>query len=298
MPTLRQVQYFLTVAELGGFTQAAAALFIAQSALSRQISQLEEELGFLLFERQARGVRLTPAGVLYQERVSSIAHTLAGAAEDGRQLARGEAGVLRLLHSSTIPLAGLMPALDRFAEKCPKARIELDRASSEQQVSEVASGHADMGVIRLPVLHRDARVGFFELAAERLWVAFPENHPSAKQPSTTVASLQNEKFVSAVYRERGGLARVVMDLCLKRGFVPSPARIISPKTSMLALVAAGRGIAIIPERMTALGGHGISFVPLSDEDAKSSCALILPLQPNLLSQSLADILVQEIGPAR
>ncbi len=295
MPTLRQIQYFLTVAELGGFTQAAAALFIAQSALSRQISQLEEELGFPLFEREARGVRLTPAGVLYRERVSSIAHTLASAADDGRQLARGEAGVLRLLHSSTIPVTSLMPALDRFAEKCPKARIELDRASSEQQVSEVASGNADMGVSRLPVLRRDARVGFFELAAERLWVAFPEGHPSANKPSISVASLQDEKFVSAVYRERGGLARVVTDLCLKRGFVPSPAQIISPKTSMLALVAARRGIAVIPERMTTLDGHGISFVPLSDEDAKSSCALILPLQPTLLGQSLAEILIEESG---
>lgn len=289
MPTLRQIQYFLTVADLGGFTQAAAALFVAQSALSRQISQLEDELGFLLFEREARGVRLTPAGTLYRERVRPITHTLESAAEDSRQLARGEAGVLRLLHSSTVPVSSLMPALERFATQCPKARIELDRASSEQQVSQVASGHADLGVIRLPVLRRDARVRFIELESERLWVAFPDNHPCAKLPSVSIASLRDECFVSAVYRERGGLARVVTDLCLKRGFVPAPARMVSPKTSMLNLVAARQGIAIVPQRMTTLGGAGIQYVPLSDEDAQSPCALVVPLELTLLAQEFVAI---------
>lgn len=290
MPSFRQIQYFLTVADLGGFTPAAASLFIAQSALSRQISQLEEELGFILFEREPRGVRLTPAGAVYRERVATIPTTLASAAEEGLQLARGESGVLKLLHSSTIPATSLMPVLDAFTARCQKARVELDRASSEEQVSLVANGNADVGVIRLPVLRRDSRVRFVELEAEPLWAAFPADHPMAGQESVPVASLQHELFVSAVYRERGGLARVVTDLCLQRGFVPSTARIVSPKTSMLNLVAAGRGIAIVPERMTTLGGQSIVFVRLSDEDARSTCALVLPIQPTLLARTFADIL--------
>lgn len=294
MPTLRQVEYFLTAAELEGFTQAAAALCIAQSALSRQIAQLEDELGFSLFEREQRGVRLTPAGVVYRDRIKSIPNTIKTAAEEGRQLACGQAGILKLLHSSTVPARSLMPVLDRFMEICPRARIDLDRASSEEQVSEVANGNADMGVIRMPVLRRDSRVRFVELTAEQLWVALPDGHPFAKQASATVASLQNELFVSAVYSERGGLARVVTDLCLKRGFVPQPAQIVSPKTSMLNLVAAKRGVAIVPERMTTLGGQGITYVPLSDKDAKSFCALVLPLQPTVLSRTFADILINEI----
>lgn len=292
MPTFRQIHYFLTVADLGAFTSAAAALFIAQSALSRQISQLEEELGFALFEREPRGVRLTPAGTVYRDRVMAIPKTLASAAEEGLQLARGEAGLLRLLHSSTTPAASLMPVLDHFMAACPKARVDLDRASSEQQVTLVANGSADVGVIRLPVLRRDSRVRFVELAAERLWVAVPDDHALATQQTISIASLQHEPFVSAVYRERGGLARVVTDLCLKRGFVPGAAQIVSPKTSMLSLVASRRGIAIVPERMTTLGGDGIAYVPLSDEDATSICALVLPVQPTLLAQTFADLLAQ------
>ncbi len=296
MPSFRQIQYFLTAANLESFTQAAVTLCIAQSALSRQLVQLEEELGFLLFERLPRGVRLTAAGAVYRDRVSAIPTTLAAAAEEGRQLACGEAGVLRLLHSSTIPATSLMPVLDRFMAVCPKARIDLDRASSEQQLAEVANGNADVGVIRLPVLRRDARVRFVELPAERLWVALPDDHPLASQQSVSVASLQHELFVSAVYRERGGLARVVTDLCLKRGFVPNTAQIVSPKTSMLNLVAAKRGLAIVPARMTTLNMPGVCYVPLSDEEAKSSCALVLPLQPTLLAQTFTDLLVSENQP--
>ncbi|WP_230941343.1 LysR family transcriptional regulator [Burkholderia diffusa] len=285
MPSLRQIHYFLTVADLGGFTPAASALHVAQSALSRQVGQLEDELGFLLFEREPRGVRLTPAGAIYRDRVASIPATLTAAAEEGAQLARGEAGVLRLLHSSTIPVSSLMPDLDRFMNACPGARIDVDRASSEDQVLEVANGHADVGVVRLPVLRRDARVRFVEMAAERLCVAVPAGHPLARQKRTTIARLRREPFVSAVHREGGGLARVVIDLCLKRGFVPVAARIVSPKTSMLILVAAGRGIAIVPERMAGLLFEGVVFVPIADDDAKSVCALVVPVEPTVLAKA-------------
>ncbi|HIC7209825.1 LysR family transcriptional regulator [Burkholderia stabilis] len=289
MPSLRQIQYFLTVADLGGFTPAAAALYVAQSALSRQIGQLEDELGFMLFEREPRGVRLTPAGAVYRDRVASVPAMLTAAADEGVQLSRGEAGVLRLLHSSTIPVDSLMADLDRFMRDCPGARIDLDRASSEEQVSEIANGNADVGVVRLPVLRRDARVRFVELAAERLCVALPVDHPLAGRKRMTISRLQREPFVSAVHRERGGLARVVLDLCLKRGFVPTAARIVSPKTSMLNLVAAGQGIAIVPRRMAGLGVDGVAFVPISDDDARSVCALVLPIEPTVLVQAFARI---------
>lgn len=289
MPSLRQIQYFLTVADLGGFTQAAASLYVAQSALSRQMGLLEDELGFVLFDRGPKGVRLTAAGAVYRGRVASIPAMLEAAAEDGLQLARGEAGVLRLLHSSTLPIDSLMPYLDRFMAACPRARIDLDRMSSEEQVSEVASGKADIGLIRFPVLRRDARVRFIELAAERLWVALPANHPLAKQKSIAVSRLRQEPFVSAANRERGGLARVVTDLCLKRDFVPTVARIVSPKTSMLNLVAAGWGVAIVPQRMTGLGIDGVVFIPLSDDDATSVCALVLPREPTVLAGTFASI---------
>lgn len=239
-------------------------------------------------------MRLTPAGACYRDRIKSIPAALIMAAEEGRNLARGEAGILRLLHSSTIPATSLMPILDRFMEDCSSARIDLDRASSEEQVSQIADGNADMGLIRLPVLRRDARVRFVELGAERLWVALPAGHRLARQQTLTVSALLNEPFVSGMHRERGGLARVVIDMCLKRGFVPATARIISPKTSMLNLVAAKRGIAIVPERMTTLKDNAVRYVPLCDKDAESICAAVLPLRPTPLARAFTDLLVHDL----
>lgn len=292
MPSLKQIRYFLTVADLGGFTPAAAALFVAQPALSRQVAQLEEELGFALFERQPRGVSLTPAGAVYRDRVVAIEHLLSAAAEEGEQLASGEAGVLRLLHSSSIPASSLLPVIGRFLQASPKARIDLDRIASEMQVTEVASGKADIGVIRLPVLRRDTGVRFVELPAERLWVALPTDHALAGRDSLGMSDLQQQAFVSAVHRERGGLARLVTDLCLRQGFVPRTARVVSRKTSMLNLVAAGLGIAVIPERMRTLDMAGITFRPLRDPEAVALSALVLPERPTPLAQAFADLMTQ------
>ena len=98
MISFRQIRYFLAVAEAGNFSQAAGGLFIAQPALSRQIAALEATLGYALFVREARGVRLTPAGEVFRARAAGIEAALAVAVEDGRATERGEAGVLRLTH--------------------------------------------------------------------------------------------------------------------------------------------------------------------------------------------------------
>ncbi len=292
MPTLKQIRYFLSVAELGGFTQAAAALFIAQPALSRQIALMETELGFPLFQREARGVSLTAAGQLYRERVGQIQEQLMAAAEAGAQLAQGKAGVLRLLHSSSTPVSSLMPTIHAFLEQSPGARIHLDRVASELQLQEVAEGRADLGVIRLPVLGREPRVQLRELEAERLWVLLPDGHPLAGRSQLGIAELREQAFVAAVHRERGGLARRVTDLCLQRGFVPATARVISRKTSMLDLVAAGFGIAVVPASMLDLRQTGITPIPLADPDALAQRALVLPQQAHPLAQAFAELLME------
>lgn len=290
MISFRQIRYFLAVAEAGNFSLAAAGLFVAQPALSRQIAALEEELGVTLFVREARGVRLTPGGELFRARVAGMDAELASAADDTRALARGEAGVLRLLHSSSVPLAGpLLAALVRFNRDVPSARVDLDRVASETQVAEVAAGRADVGVARLPVLRRDPAVEFVPLPDERLRVALPPGHRFEGRPALQLADLAGEAFVSAVHRERGGLARRVTDLCLARGFVPRMAPVISRKTSMLTLVGAGFGVAVIPAGMAGLAGAGVRLVPLADEDATAAAAILLPRQPSPLAARFAEI---------
>lgn len=290
MPSLRQIRYFLCIAEHGNLTSAATSLFVAQPALSRQLAQLEEELGFALLQRHPRGVSLTEAGKRYRERVRSIERQLEEAAEEGAQLALGQSGVLRLLHSSSIPVDSLLPGMQQFLAAAPGVRIDLDRISSEHQIEEIAAGRADIGLIRLPVLHRDPALQFIDLPHEALYVALADGHPLLKQPIIRLADLANEAFVSAVHRERGGLARRVADLCLARGFVPRLASVISRKTSMLDLAAAGLGVAVVPKRMTRQPRAGLHFRRLADADAHAALAIVLPLQPRLLASRFADLL--------
>jgi DNA-binding transcriptional LysR family regulator len=222
--------------------------------------------------------------------MAGVEAELASAADDTRALARGEAGVLRLLHSSSVPLAGpLLAALGRFNRDVPAARVDLDRVASETQVAEVAAGRADVGVARLPVLRRDPAVEFVPLPDERLLVALPAGHRFEAQPALQLADLAGEAFVSAVHRERGGLARRVTDLCLARGFVPRMAPVISRKTSMLTLVGAGFGVAVIPAGMAGLAGDGVRLVPLVDADATAAAAILLPRQPSPLAARFAGI---------
>lgn len=289
MPNLRQIRYFLSIAEQGGITPAATVLCVAQPALSRQIALLEEELGFALFKREPRGVSLTPAGTHFRERVADLEQSLRDAVAESRQLNCGEAGILRLLHSSSLPVDYFLPAIREFSLAAPRARIDLDRISSEQQVVEIAGGKADIGLIRLPVLRHDPAVHFMELPAERLWVALHQTHRLATRETLNLAELAEEPFVSAVHRERGGLARCVTNLCLNRGFVPRLAPVTSRKTSMLALVGAGFGIAVVPECMVQTGTSGVIYKALADSDACSNAALVLPLECSALAQRFLEI---------
>jgi len=288
MPSLRQIRYFLAVADQGGFTPAAEILHIAQPALSRQVALLEAELGFPLFRREPRGVALTEAGQLFRQRMGSLEESLHSAADDARRLHHGEGGVLRLLHSSSTPVAGaLLQALSTFASSHPGVRVDLDRLSSELQLEALAQGRADLGLGRLPLLRREAAVTVRPLAEEALWAALPADHALTARTVLALEALAEEPFVFGVHRERGGLARRVTDLCLSRGFTPRLAPVTSRKTAMLQLVAAGFGIAIVPASMAALGAPGVAFRPLADADTRTQAALFLPLHPSPLAEAFA-----------
>ena len=290
MPSLRQIRYFLTVADLGNVTQAAQRLYVAQPALSRQIALLEAELGFPLFLRGPRGVALTPPGQAYRDRIQRVEELVQDAGAEAIRLARGEGGTLRLLHSSSIAVTSFLPALQTLVAEHPGVQVNLDRVASEIQVSEIGEGRADLGLVRLPLLRRMPGVAVQALWQERLWVLLPPGHSLSNKPALSLAALAAERFVSAVHRERGGLARLVADLCLEAGFSPAPAAIISRKTSMVDLVAAGLGVAVLPEPLAQRAPSSCTAHPLSDPAACATVALLSPLSPTPLASRITDIL--------
>ena len=292
MLSQRQIRYLLAIADTGSLTAAATRLFVAQPALSRQLSQAEEALGFALFVREPRGVVPTPAGALFLERARGVVALLDEAVDEARRLERGEAGTLRLLHSSSVPVAGpVLETLQAFTAALPGVRVDLDRLSSEQQGEEIAAGRADMGLIRQPVLKRSQALIERPLPAEGLWAAIPAGHRLAGEVGAiALVELQDVCFVSAVHRERGGLARRVTDLCLAAGFVPALAAGQSRKTSMLTLVAAGFGVAVIPACMCGMAPPGVVHRPIADPAATSVASIILPEATSPLALRFAEML--------
>ncbi|MCW2267909.1 LysR family transcriptional regulator [Pseudomonas sp. JUb96] len=274
MTTTRQLRYFVEIAECGSFSAAAERLYIAQSALSRQIKELETQLDTLLFERTARQPRLTAAGQAFLPRARSLLSDLEKAERLAREIGQGMRGSLRLNHSSTVPLSGrLLARLGSYLHDNPGVSMEIAQQSSEGQLEALAEGRLEIGLLRLPVLRQHEGLCVQPLFEEPLLLAVAENHPLAGERSVCLAQLREEAFISIPHRQRGGLSYLSAELCMREGFFPRAARVVSRKTTQLQLIQAGFGVALLPRCMQDIAPAAVRFVALADEDCSSTVAL-------------------------
>ncbi len=286
MISTRQLRYFVEIAECGSFSAAAERLFVAQSALSRQIKALEDQLQTPLFERTARLPRLTTAGEAFFPKARNLLAELHRAGELATQVGHGQLGTLRLSHSSTVPMSGrLLQGISRYLQQCPGASMDIAKLSSEAQLEELAEGRLDVGLLRLPVLRQREGVQVIPLFSEPLLVALPPTHPLALDPpdqGIDLARLRDEAFISIPHPQRGGLSYLSAELCMRQGFFPKAARVMSRKTTQLQLIQAGFGIALLPESMQDIAPASIRFLPLADADCQSTIALAHRQEPTPL----------------
>ncbi|VVE69277.1 LysR family transcriptional regulator [Pandoraea captiosa] len=289
MVSLRQLRYFLEVVDAGGFSAAAERLFVAQSALSRQISELERELQAVLLERSSKGVTLTPAGRTFVDEARRVLTELEGSVALTRSVARGEQGTVRLAHSSSVPFAGAWPAaLYAHLQTHRGVSVDVSTLSSEQQQDDIEAGRIDVGLVRLPVLRPAPTLVCETILRERLLLLVPKGHALAGERSVSVAALASVPFVSLPHRERGGLSYRVAQLCQQHGFFPRAAVATSRKATLVNLVAAGFGVALVPQSLAALAGPDVCRVDLEDAGADSEVALLRRRDAGELVIALAD----------
>jgi DNA-binding transcriptional LysR family regulator len=233
---LRQLEYFAAVARHGHFTRAAEELYVTQSALSQQVRRLEVELGLQLFVRGSRGVELTPAGADLLERAQTILAEMARARADMDAHAGAERGLVRVA-AAPADARRLPEALVGFHREHPGIRVAL-RHGSEREVAElVATGSADMGVA--------ASSEGETLSDEPLRVALPPGDPLADAGEVGLWDLRDRPFILA---ERGTALRdAVYAACEAAGFGPVPPFEVSDPPTVLLLVGAGMGVALVPE---------------------------------------------------
>jgi DNA-binding transcriptional LysR family regulator len=288
----RQLRYFVEIADSGSFSAAAERLFVAQSALSRQIKELETQLKTPLFERTARQPRLTAAGEAFYPRARNLLGELLKASELATQVGNGELGTLRLSHSSTVPMSGpVLQGISAWLERCPGVSMDIVKLSSEAQLEEIADGRLEVGVLRLPVLRQREGVRVIPLYNEQLLLAVPPNHALARsQAPIELGQLKDEAFISIPHPQRGGLSYLSAELCMRAGFFPKAARVMSRKTTQLQLIQAGFGIALLPKSMQDIAPANVHFLPLADPDCLSTVALACAQAPNALVEQFCQTL--------
>ena len=259
---LRHLRYFAAVAETRHFGRAAERLHMAQPALSQSIRQLESELGTRLFTRTTRQVSLTPAGeFLYGE-----AQRVLGAVEDSvrgvRRITEGRLGLVRIAFTGTAAFTQL-PRIARAVQRdLPGVALEIHPdLLTPAQTAGLLEGSLDLGVLRPPTTGGELALRTIEI--EPLVLAVPTDHRLAAEPVIEMTDLRTEDFV--LYADsHSAVNEAVQRSCKEAGFVPRKEHEAPGTSALLALVAAGLGVALVPASVRAVPLAGVVFRDVVD----------------------------------
>ncbi len=269
---LRHLHAFITVAEECHFGRAAARLGISQPPLSRQIQQLEAELGLRLFRRNARSVEMTVEGAGYLAAVRPHVESLARATYGAQAVARQVRGQMKVGFVSSLGY-GLMPRLlETLRAVAPGIGVELFEQPSAEQCQGVRERRLDLGFVFLPVEAEELKMR--RLFQEPLVAMLPAEHALARLPKVALTRLHHEPFVMCSRQPRQGFHETVLALCRATGFVPRVAHAASSMAAMTELVAAGLGVALIPQSATGQRHAGVIYKSLTDTPLRLEVAAI------------------------
>ncbi|MBO8214799.1 LysR family transcriptional regulator [Acinetobacter nosocomialis] len=287
--TLKQFQYFIKIVEEGSFTAASEKLFIAQSALSRQMKLLEEEIGFQLFDRTDKRVKLTAAGEVFYKKIKDNLLYLNEIIDLAKSVSEGKNRQIKIAHSSSIVMDRKKVQILKEVSLTQQLSFEINTLSSEQQILALMNGEIDIGFIRPPVRHTLDEMSILKLYEEPLMVAVHTEHAKfAKAEKVYLKDLKDECFVTTPHADRGGLSYLVANLCLAAGFTPQKAPILSRKVSQLQLVAANLGISIVPEEFKQILPNQVKLLPLADDLSFSEVLLVYRKDQDEMIQHCAE----------
>ena len=288
---LRHLRYFLAVGEEQHFGRAAARLHLAQPALSRQIQDLEREIGFLLFDRLPRGVRLSAAGTLFLNDARRILQDVDEARRRAERIALGEAGTLRIGIATAVSWHGLV--VDTFREFRRRQRdveLVLHHLLSVHQVEPILSGRLDAGfAAAMTPWHKD--LAHWQFAQDRMVLAVPKGHPLTKRERLRLGDLRDMPFIWFQRWVNPTFHDQMMQACARGGL--SAPRIVQEapdRDTQLGLVQCQIGIAWLTESTRWHCPRGVVLLPVVDMSVRLPFNLIWkkdnqsPLLQKLLAQ--------------
>ena len=285
---LRHLRYFVAVAELGSVSRAAEKLFIAQPPLSKQIKQLEDEVGVKLLLRYPRGVRLTEAGAAFLIEAKDLLARSERAKKAARHTNSLHGGAVRIGY---VPSAGhvVLPRfLDELRRICPNAEIDVQEMITPQQVQALCAREIDVGLARAPV--NFARIVVAAELEDPFCLALPSRHALSGSGPIDLRTAADCTFVSSARQRAPAYFDQALALCSDAGFSPKLRYEASTLYGVLALVGAGLGVAIVPSSAVMLAPKGFTLRPLSRPTRGGSLAFVqLRGDPNPFIATLAKL---------
>lgn len=268
---LRQLRYFLAVAEELNFTRAAARIGIAQPPLSQQIIALEAQLGAQLFVRSRRAVSLTREGeafVAYARRIINATQT---AAEVIQSISRGEDGPLSIgaIFSSIYLVAPVL--LPVFSQRFPNVRLQLQEMTISQQVAALNEEQIDVGILRGPVAMPGIET--LELFEEPFVAVVPASSPLAKRKTLTVREIANEPLIRVYPSANRDYSRLMLASLSDAGYTLNVVQEVMDTHTLIGLVAAGFGISMVPASLRKIHIDGISYVEIEGDTPTTTLQL-------------------------
>jgi DNA-binding transcriptional LysR family regulator len=269
---LHQLRCFVAVAEELHFGRAAIRMHMTQPPLSRQVQLLERGLGIQLLERNNRSVKLTAAGQGFLRDARHILAFSDQAADGARRLARGEAGSLTLGFTAVSAYQMIPQLLARAAQELPGLQFTLKEMVSSAQLEALAAHRIDVGFVRQVNDHAtlDAQL----ISREPLLVAVPDNHPLARQPAIAVRDLDQQAFVMYAADEGRYFYDCIAGLFAMTGVTPRYVYHLGQTHTVVSMVKAGLGLAIVPASAMQLHSDKLVFRPLKDAELHAELYMV------------------------
>jgi DNA-binding transcriptional LysR family regulator len=292
---LRQLRVFVTVAEEGHFSRAAARLHIVQPAVSQQVQRLERELSAILFDRSARGAQLTAAGKALLAEARQMLAEEARMRRTVSRAARGETGQVRV---GCVPsgLTGVLPkVLPAFRSAYPEVGVFVRELHTDDLFDALRNGRIDIAFVR--ATQPTAGVTIKPLLTEPLLVALPADHWLARRRHVSLAALASESFVMFTRALAPEYFDRVLQACHAAGFIPDVTHEVTSDHAQLGLIACSLGVALVPACTTSLQLTGVTYRELTEPDAQAPmAAAYAPDRPSLLRDEMLNT-ISEVFPA-
>ncbi|GLY29713.1 LysR family transcriptional regulator [Kineosporia sp. NBRC 101731] len=276
---LRHLRYFVVVAQERHFGRAAARLHIAQPPLSQQIRRLEAELGVQLLLRTTRRVELTAAGERYLERAQAVLAAVEAAGNEAVMVSLGDAGHVAIGFTGSATYE-VLPALARALRRdLPGITLDLKgEMLTPDQATALLEGTLDLGFLRPPV--RESRLEVRVLRSEPLIAVLPEQHPLARRSVLRLKDLRDEPFIGYPSHRRSTVHEAVLEACDQAGFVPGELQEVAETSTLVSFVAAGLGVALVPESVRHLQITGAAYRPLTGTTRRVELAAAMLAGPD------------------